>query len=144
MRALFHGSELRSYHSHLRAHSSSCSRVGREPRTTRAGYLESGRLPYRHSRTADSTSSSCGGGSCLGSRVCWPPSARAGGFATAACAGRPPPSVTPRGGLDELREELTGVGFLVRRDLLRGPGRNQLSPLVAALGSEIDDPVGDL
>src|SRR5207248_11622341 len=24
----FHGSELRSYHSHLRAHSSSCSRVG--------------------------------------------------------------------------------------------------------------------
>src|SRR5579862_8770899 len=41
-------------------------------------------------------------------------------------------------------EELPRVGLCVASDLLRGAGGDDLAALVAALGTEIDEPVGRL
>ena len=52
-------------------------------------------------------------------------------------------ALAPRPG-EHRREEATGVAALARRDLLGRAGDDDLAAAVAALGAEVDDPVGGL
>src|SRR5262249_11731166 len=46
--------------------------------------------------------------------------------------------------LDQLGEEVAGIGGLDGGDLLRGPGGDHLTPRLPALGAEVDEAVGGL